>query len=91
MDPAEVLVTTFSRAAADEFRERLEAALGRRAARKILVCTLHSLGGRLLRERPDAAGLDEAFEILDDSDVQGWLKALLQEQDGRDRTITRLL
>ena len=91
VDPAEVLVTTFSRAAADEFRERLEMALGRRAARKILVCTLHSLGGRLLRERPDAAGLDEAFEILDDSDVQGWLKALLQEQDGRDRTITRLL
>lgn len=89
--PGDILVTTFSRAAADEFRERLEAALGRRVARKILVCTLHSLGGRLLRERPDIAGLDDAFEILEESDVVGWIKAILREKEDAGGTVLRLL
>lgn len=89
--PGDILVTTFSRAAAEEFRERLEAALGRRVARKILVCTLHSLGGRLLRERPDIAGLDDAFEILEESDVVGWIKAILREKEADGGTVLRLL
>jgi ATP-dependent helicase/nuclease subunit A len=76
----ELLVVTFTEAAAAEMRQRVRDALARRAARspgeervvhqlasveRATIGTLHSFCGRLLRQHFHAAGLDPDFAILD--------------------------
>ncbi|MEM1177074.1 MAG: UvrD-helicase domain-containing protein [Acidobacteriota bacterium] len=66
VDPARCLALTFTRRAAAEMRERLEALLGPRAESMVLT-TFHGLGLRLLRRFRTEAGLPKTFRIADDS------------------------
>jgi len=72
--PSQIGAITFTNKAAAEMRDRVKALIGARAASKLLVCTFHSLGVRLLREDGEALGLKPAFSILDSDDVTSILR-----------------
>ncbi|HVW40102.1 MAG TPA: UvrD-helicase domain-containing protein [Amycolatopsis sp.] len=60
----ECLAITFTRRAAGEMAERLEA-LAPAQAPKLTIATFHSLGVRILREQHERAGLSATFGIAD--------------------------
>ncbi len=70
-DAASCLAITFTRRAADEMRERLDALLTRtratESASRPLVTTFHGLGLRILREHHAAIGLDRDFSLADEA------------------------
>jgi len=81
--PKHCLAITFTRRAAEEMRRRLDALLGAAAA-EVTVATFHSLGLRILRDHPAAAGLTDGFAVADaaasDEDPDARRK-LLREQN----------
>jgi ATP-dependent DNA helicase Rep len=72
--PAGIAAITFTNKAAAEMRERVKALVGAKAAHKMLVCTFHALGVRMLRQDGTALGLRPNFSILDADDVTRLLK-----------------
>ncbi len=68
-----IAAITFTNKAAAEMRERAKQLVGR-DAKKVLVCTFHALGVRLLREDGAALGLKKQFSILDTDDITSLLK-----------------
>ncbi|MDP2096553.1 MAG: UvrD-helicase domain-containing protein, partial [Hydrogenophaga sp.] len=68
-----IAAITFTNKAASEMRERAKQLVGREA-RKVLICTFHALGVRLLREDGAALGLKKQFSILDSDDITSLLK-----------------
>ncbi|WP_290872498.1 ATP-dependent helicase, partial [Aquabacterium sp.] len=72
--PSQIGAITFTNKAAAEMRERVKALIGAKAASKLLVCTFHSLGVRLLREDGAVLGLKPQFSILDSDDVTSILR-----------------
>ncbi|RTL31425.1 MAG: ATP-dependent DNA helicase Rep [Burkholderiales bacterium] len=72
--PSQIGAITFTNKAAAEMRDRVKALIGAKAAGKLLVCTFHSLGVRLLREDGEAVGLKPQFSILDADDVTSILR-----------------
>ena len=65
--PGEIAISTFRSNLAREFRLRAQRAFGLRIARSLLMGTCHSLMGRLLRSRPDVAGLTEHYDVADEA------------------------
>ncbi|HEY9094905.1 MAG TPA: UvrD-helicase domain-containing protein, partial [Hydrogenophaga sp.] len=59
-----IAAITFTNKAAAEMRERARQLVGR-DARKVLICTFHALGVKLLREDGESLGLKKNFSILD--------------------------
>ena len=68
-----IAAITFTNKAAAEMRERAKQLIGR-DARKVLICTFHALGVKLLREDGEALGLKKNFSILDTDDITSLLK-----------------
>jgi len=68
-----IAAITFTNKAATEMRERASQLVGR-DARKVLICTFHALGVRLLREDGQVLGLKPQFSILDSDDVTSLIK-----------------
>jgi len=68
-----IAAITFTNKAAAEMRERAKQLVGR-DAKKVLICTFHALGVRLLREDGAALGLKKNFSILDTDDITSLLK-----------------
>ncbi|MBP8232237.1 MAG: UvrD-helicase domain-containing protein [Rhizorhabdus sp.] len=66
-EPHRIAISTFRATLAQEFRVRAQQAFGRRIAQLLLMGTCHSLMGRLLRSRPEVAGLSEHYEIADEA------------------------
>ena len=68
-----IAAITFTNKAAAEMRERAGQLVGREAKR-VLICTFHALGVRLLREDGAVLGLKKQFSILDTDDITSLLK-----------------
>jgi ATP-dependent DNA helicase Rep len=68
-----IAAITFTNKAAAEMRERAKQLVGREA-KKVLICTFHALGVRLLREDGEVVGLKKNFSILDTDDITSLLK-----------------
>jgi ATP-dependent DNA helicase Rep len=68
-----IAAITFTNKAAAEMRERASQLVGR-DAKKVMICTFHALGVRLLREDGQLLGLKPQFSILDSDDITGLLK-----------------
>lgn len=67
VEPESLLVLTFSRAAADELRERVADAVEEETAARIEIATFHEFGVKVLCEHGNLLGLAERFAILDES------------------------
>ena len=84
VSPAGIMAVTFTNKAAKEMQARLSAMLPVNT-RMMWIGTFHGLGNRFLRAHAKAAGLPQAFQILDTSDqlsaVKRVIKALKFDED----------
>ena len=73
VEPQKIAAITFTNKAATEMRERAKGLIGK-AAKKVVICTFHALGVRIMREDGAVLGLKPQFSILDADDVVSILK-----------------
>lgn len=94
--PESIMMLTFTRAAAEEMRDRIASALGPEVAQRVVAGTFHSVATRQLRERGARAGWNEPrrdFEVLGTGEVEDviglvrggidktWGEALVRQMD----------
>ncbi len=69
----EILIVTLTNSAVDNFSARINAFLAGQSSRSLIppyrVRTLHGLAHDIVRERPDLAGLDSGFAIIDEREA----------------------
>ncbi len=87
--PDEIVALSFTNKAAGEMGERLQHMVGSSVTKSLVLSTFHSLGVRMMRERPDDFGVPKRFTILDQGDVYGVVRSILRESGihgvGQDR------
>ena len=82
--PGEILLLTFTNKAAREMIERVNDLLPG-AAEGLWGGTFHSIGHRILRRHPEAAGFREGFTIMDRDDQEELLDAVTARLGYRDK------
>jgi DNA helicase-2/ATP-dependent DNA helicase PcrA len=78
IDPRRILLLTFTNKAAREMLERVAMLVNCDTA-QLWGGTFHSVGNRILRRHPEAAGLSEGFTILDRDDVESLWDGVAEE------------
>ena len=73
--PSRILVFTFTKKAANELKERIQAAIGSDAD-KMTICTYHSFCGKILRRFPEYFGRTKNFSIYDEDEKKSLLKKI---------------
>lgn len=82
--PDSLLMTTFSKKAASEMKNRLGELVGGDLAAQAMISTFHSLGDKIIKEWPEECGRQQGVSILDESDQRGLFRRLLKEVVGVD-------
>ena len=77
-----ILAVTFTNKAANEMRERVAGMVSEEAAKKVTVCTFHSLCVRILRVSIERLGYKKNFSIYSGSDQTGLIRRLLGRYSG---------
>jgi len=78
--PDAIVALSFTNRAAEEMRKRIETMVGTNTAAGLVLGTFHSLGAQMMRQEPHTFGLtSRRFSILDQGDVYGLVRGLLQE------------
>ncbi|MBB6447762.1 DNA helicase PcrA [Bacillus benzoevorans] len=80
VNPYNILAITFTNKAAREMRERIYQLMGG-AADEIWISTFHSMCVRILRRDIDRIGFNRNFTILDTTDQQSVVKAILKDKN----------
>ncbi|MBQ9138770.1 MAG: UvrD-helicase domain-containing protein [Alistipes sp.] len=75
-----ILALTFTKKAANEMRERIDAMVGS-AARRINMGTFHSIFARILRENAEAIGYKREFTIYETTDSKNLIKTIIKERN----------
>ena len=83
IDPASILLLTFTRRASEEMLQRVEALLGSRCDR-VTGGTFHSFANTILRRYAQLLGFANAFTILDRSDSEDVIN-LIRSRMGLDK------
>src|SRR3954452_19229891 len=78
-EPSEILAITFTNRAATEMKERVEALVGGRVARRMWVMTFHSACGRMLRRDAELIGYRPSFTIYDQADQVRLVKNCIED------------
>lgn len=80
--PGKVLVVTYMNSAVNNFKSRIASVLrgkGINSTNDYEVMTIHSLAMKILKDRPDIVGINEEFQILDDSKKVMYLNECIEE------------
>ncbi|MEO5928048.1 MAG: ATP-dependent helicase [Patescibacteria group bacterium] len=78
VDPASILLLTFTNKASREMLERVGRLLGQEA-HGLWGGTFHSVANRILRMNANAAGFSRGFSILDQEDSRALVKAVMKD------------
>jgi DNA helicase II / ATP-dependent DNA helicase PcrA len=81
LQPANVIVATFTVKAAREMKERLGRSLGDEGGRKLILGTFHSIARRYLASYGQRIGLDPKFNIADDGDTRAIIQRICKRHD----------
>jgi len=76
--PDAILAVSFTNKSAGEMAERMIPLVGADIARRLVLCTFHSFGVRLLGEEWKALGTDGRFVIFDQGDTLGLVREILR-------------
>lgn len=78
IDPARILLVTFTNKAAREMIRRVEI-LVQSDVRRVWGGTFHSIGNRILRRHAESAGYHSNFTILDAEDAKAMIESSIQD------------
>ncbi|MEY4064005.1 MAG: hypothetical protein RIR26_213 [Pseudomonadota bacterium] len=79
--PEQIVAVSFTNKAAREMGERLAHLVGKAIQKRALLSTFHSFCLRLLREFPEAAGLQAGFSVADEGTSRDLLRDSLAEHN----------
>jgi len=86
-----ILAVTFTNKAAREMQARIGRMIEKEVAKKLTICTFHSLSVRILRQHASLLGYKENFSIYDESDTIGLVKKIIARTAAKDEKLDHQL
>ncbi len=77
--PNEIIALTFTKKAATEMQERIQAMVGGKLSHRLWMGTFHSLFSRILRLEAERLGFKSDFTIYDQQDSRNLVKTIIKE------------